>query len=59
MRTRTFAYPATRSRMRCISTPLRPALLTANRGPMLRRWLATSLTDETDAQRWLDAQAAG
>lgn len=36
-----------------------PALLTAHRDPMLRRWLATSLTDETDARRWLDAQAAG
>jgi len=35
-----------------------PALLTAHRDPVLRRWLATSLADETDAQQWLDAQAA-
>lgn len=36
-----------------------PALLAAHRDPLLRRWLATSLTDEADARRWLDAQAAG
>jgi RimJ/RimL family protein N-acetyltransferase len=36
-----------------------PALLTAHRDPVLRRWLATSLADETDARQWLDAQAAG
>ncbi|GHH36279.1 GNAT family N-acetyltransferase [Lentzea cavernae] len=35
------------------------ALLAAHRDPLLRRWLATSLTDEADAGRWLDAQADG
>lgn len=35
------------------------ALLTAHRDPMLRRWLATSLADETAARQWLHAQAAG
>lgn len=35
------------------------ALVAAHRDPVLRRWLATSLADETDALRWLDAQAAG
>ncbi|MEU0883876.1 GNAT family N-acetyltransferase [Lentzea sp. NPDC005914] len=36
-----------------------PALLAAHRDPLLRRWLATSLTDRTGARHWLDAQAAG
>ena len=36
-----------------------PALLAAHRDPALRRWLATSLADETAARHWLDAQAAG
>jgi RimJ/RimL family protein N-acetyltransferase len=36
-----------------------PALLAAHRDPVLRRWLATFLTDEADARRWLDAQAVG
>ncbi|MFS8099187.1 GNAT family N-acetyltransferase [Lentzea alba] len=36
-----------------------PALLTAHRDPVLRRWLATSLADETEARHWLDAQDAG
>ncbi|WP_197288295.1 GNAT family N-acetyltransferase [Nocardia sp. NRRL S-836] len=35
------------------------ALLAAHRDPSLRRWLATSLADETAALRWLDAQADG
>ncbi|MGW6443926.1 GNAT family N-acetyltransferase [Lentzea sp. NPDC055074] len=34
-----------------------PVLLAAHRDPLLRRWLATSLTDEADARRWLDTQA--
>lgn len=36
-----------------------PALLAAHRDPLLRRWLATSLTDAAEARQWLDAQAAG
>ena len=36
-----------------------PALVAAHRDPVLRRWLATSLTGEADARRWLDAQDAG
>ncbi len=36
-----------------------PALLAAHRDPALRRWLATSLTNETEARQWLNAQAAG
>lgn len=36
-----------------------PALIAAHRDPLLRQWLATSLADEADARRWLDAQAAG
>ncbi|SNY49621.1 GNAT family N-acetyltransferase [Paractinoplanes atraurantiacus] len=35
------------------------ALIEAHRDPALRRWLATSLTDETQARQWLDTQAAG
>jgi RimJ/RimL family protein N-acetyltransferase len=36
-----------------------PALVAAHRDPELRRRLLTSLADEADARRWLDAQAAG
>lgn len=36
-----------------------PALLTAHRDSTMRRWLATSLADETGARQWLAAQAAG
>ncbi|MET9630143.1 GNAT family N-acetyltransferase [Lentzea sp. NPDC006480] len=36
-----------------------PALLAAHRDPALRRWLATSLTDEAQARQWLEVQAAG
>jgi len=36
-----------------------PALIAAHRDPELRRRLFTTLTDEADARRWLDAQAAG
>lgn len=35
-----------------------PALLAAHRDPVMRRWLATSLADETEAEQWLDTQAA-
>jgi RimJ/RimL family protein N-acetyltransferase len=37
----------------------RRALLVAHRDPELRRWLATSLADDTEAGQWLDVQAAG
>ncbi|MEU3643033.1 GNAT family N-acetyltransferase [Lentzea sp. NPDC034063] len=36
-----------------------PALLAAHRDPLLRRWLATSLTTEAEGRRWLDAQDDG
>jgi hypothetical protein len=36
-----------------------PSLVAAHRDPVLRRWLVTSLVNEADARRWLDAQAAG
>jgi hypothetical protein len=59
----TLSVPKTESAVALRLRPWRlddlPALLTAHRDPVLRRWLATSLADETDAQQWLDAQAAG
>lgn len=36
-----------------------PTLVAAHRDPLLRRWLATSLTGDVEARRWLAAQAAG
>lgn len=36
-----------------------PALVEAHRDPLLRRWLATSLTGDAEARQWLDAQTAG
>lgn len=59
----TLSVPETESAVALRLRPWRlddlPALLAAHRDPMLRRWLATSLTDETAARQWLDAQAAG
>ncbi len=59
----TLSVPKTESAVALRLRPWRlddlPALLTTHRDPVLRRWLATSLTDETDARQWLDAQAAG
>ncbi len=57
------AVPATGSATALRRRPWRaddlPALLAAHRDPLLRRWLVTSLADETDARRWLEAQADG
>ena len=36
-----------------------PALIAAHQDPVLRRWLSTTLADETQAQQWLGVQAAG
>lgn len=36
-----------------------PALVAAHRDPLLRRWLAVSLTGEAEARQWLDAQTTG
>jgi RimJ/RimL family protein N-acetyltransferase len=59
----TLSVPGTESAAALTLRPWRsddlPALLAAHRDPALRRWLATSLVTETDAQRWLDAQAVG
>jgi RimJ/RimL family protein N-acetyltransferase len=59
----TLSVPGTESVAALTLRPWRaddlPALLAAHRDPALRRWLATSLATEADAQRWLDAQAVG
>lgn len=57
------SVPSTESAAALWLRPWRPddrrALVAAHRDPELRQWLATSLTDDADAGRWLDAQAAG
>ncbi|WP_086667988.1 GNAT family N-acetyltransferase [Lentzea kentuckyensis] len=59
----TLSVPQTESAAALRLRPWRPddlpALLAAHRDPELRRWLATSLADETDARQWLHAQDAG
>lgn len=55
--------PQTESAAALRLRPWRPddrrALVAAHRDPLLRQWLATSLADDADAVRWLDAQASG
>ncbi|MFJ8964531.1 GNAT family N-acetyltransferase [Lentzea sp. NPDC102401] len=53
------AGPAPALRLRPWQPDDLPALLAAHRDPLLRRWLATSLTGEAEARQWLDAQEAG
>ncbi|ATY14186.1 GNAT family N-acetyltransferase [Amycolatopsis sp. AA4] len=36
-----------------------PVLVAAHRDPLMRRQLTTSLVDEGEARRWLDAQVSG
>ncbi|MDX8147164.1 GNAT family N-acetyltransferase [Lentzea sp. BCCO 10_0061] len=52
------AGPAPALRLRPWRADDLPALVAAHRDPLLRRWLATSLTGEAEARQWLDAQEA-
>ncbi|UKD51429.1 MULTISPECIES: GNAT family N-acetyltransferase [Amycolatopsis] len=54
---RTAAAPALR--LRPWRAEDRRALVDAHRDPLLRRRLTTSLANDAEAGRWLDAQAAG
>jgi RimJ/RimL family protein N-acetyltransferase len=61
--TQILSIPQTKSeaalRLRPWRSEDRQALLAVHSDPVLRHRLTTSLTDETDAKRWLDAQASG
>ncbi|WP_238604612.1 MULTISPECIES: GNAT family N-acetyltransferase [unclassified Amycolatopsis] len=51
--------PRTTLRLRPWRSEDRQALVDAHRDPLLRRRLTTSLANDAEAQRWLDAQASG